>query len=198
MDLRDLQLEEATQEALMRPADEDLRAPRGTPDLEHVRLHRLADAVVLERALLAGGEDRLDPLADVEDDRARLDPAHGSGQQVAFAARELVEDLVALHFADALQDDLLRGLRADAAEVLTVELLGLDQVAGLRVRLDLARLVEAELRELVLDLGHGVARPEHADGTALGIDLDVDVLLARDAAICSLDALLQGTYQDLS
>ena len=69
---------------------------------------------------------------------------------------------------------------------------------GLRVGLDLARVVERELGQGILDLGHGVAGAEHADGTALRVDLDVDVLFAGDAAICSLDALLQGTHQDLS
>ena len=109
-------------------------------DLEHERLDVLADAVVLERALLGGGEDRLDVLADVEDDRPRLDPVDRAGDELALAARELVEDLVALDLADALEDDLLGRLGADAAEDVAVELLGLDQVAGLGVRVvDAAR-----------------------------------------------------------
>ena len=112
--------------------------------------------------------------------------------QLAFAAGELVEDLVALDLADALQDDLLGGLGADAAEVVAVELLGLDELAGLGVLLDLAGLIEGELGQRVLDLGRGVAGPEDADRTGLRVDLDVDVLFARDAAVCSLDALLQG------
>ena len=62
------------QEALVRPADEDLRALGGAADLEDERLDVLTDAVVLEGALLGGREDRLHALADVEDDRARLDP----------------------------------------------------------------------------------------------------------------------------
>ena len=55
VDLGHLELEQAAQEVLVRAADEDLRPARGAPDLEHVRLDVLADAVVLERALLAGG-----------------------------------------------------------------------------------------------------------------------------------------------
>ena len=47
---------------------------RGAPDLEHERLDVLADAVVLEGALLGRGEDRLDVLADVEDDRRAARP----------------------------------------------------------------------------------------------------------------------------
>ena len=129
MDLGDLELEQALEEALVRAADEDLRPARGAADLEHERLDVLADAVVLERRLLGRGEDRLDALADVEDHRPRLDPVDRAGDELALAARELVEDRVALGLAEALQDDLLGGLGADAAEGVAVELLGLDELA---------------------------------------------------------------------
>ena len=49
VDLRDLELEQALEEALVRPADEDLRSLGRASDLEHERLDVLADAVVLER-----------------------------------------------------------------------------------------------------------------------------------------------------
>ena len=123
------------QEALVGPADEDLRPARRAPDLEHERLDVLADAVVLEGRLLGGGEDRLDVLADVEDDRPRLDPVDGAGDELALAARELVEDRVALGLAEALEDDLLGGLGADPAEDVAVQLLGLDEVAEVGVGL---------------------------------------------------------------
>ena len=63
--------------------------------------------------------------------------------QLALAAGELVEDLVALGLAEALEDDLLGRLRADPAEDVAVELLGLDEVARLGVRLVLAGLLDA-------------------------------------------------------
>ena len=132
VDLGDLELEQALEEALVRPADEDLRPSRRATDLEHEGLDVLADPVVLEGGLLGGGEDRLDVLADVEDDRPRLDPVDRAGDELALAAGELVEDLVALDLADALQDDLLGGLGADPAEDVAVELLGLDEVADAR------------------------------------------------------------------
>ena len=133
VDLGHLELEQALEEALVGPRHEDLRPARRAADLEDEGLDRLPDAVVLERALLARREDRLHALADVEDDRPRLDPADGAGQELPLAVRELVEDLVALDLAHPLEDDLLGGLGADAAEVLAVELLELDDVAGLGV-----------------------------------------------------------------
>ena len=129
----------------MGPADEDLRAARRAADLEDVRLDVLADAVVLDGRLLGRGEDRLDVVADVEDDRPRLDAVDRAGDHLALAARELVEDLVALDLAEALEDDLLGGLGADPAEDVAVELLGLDELAELGVGLVRAGLLEREL-----------------------------------------------------
>ena len=135
VDLRHLQLEQAAQEALVRPADEDLGALGRPPDLEDEGLDVLADPVVLHRGLLGGREDGLG-LAEVEDDRPRLDAVDGPGDEVALAAGELVEDDVALGLAEALQHDLLGRLGADPAERVLAELLGDDDVAGRRVGLE--------------------------------------------------------------
>ena len=135
VDLRHLELEQAAQEALVAPADEDLGPLRGAPDLEHVRLDVLADAIVLDRRLLGRREDRLDALADVQDDRPRLDPVHLAGDHLALAAGELVEDHVALGLTQALQDDLLGGLGVDASEVARIELLDLHEIAHVGVGL---------------------------------------------------------------
>ena len=181
------------QEALVGPADEDLRALGRATDLEHECLDVLADPVVLEGALLGRRQDRLDVLADVEDDRPRLDPVDGAGHQLALAAGELVEDLVALDLADALEDDLLGRLGADPAEDVTIELLGLDEVADLGAGLERLGLLDRHLGELVLDLADDAARAEHADLARLGVDPDVDVLVTGDAPIGGLDAVLDGS-----
>src|SRR6185503_1586425 len=105
-------------------------------------------------------------LADVEDDRARLDPVDGAGDELPLAAREVVEDLVALDLADALQDDLLGGL------------------------VELAGIFDDDLRQLVLDLLDDEPGAKDPDSAGLRVDADVDVLVARDAAIGGLDAVL--------
>ena len=99
----------------------------------------LADAVVLGRALVGRGQDRLDALPT-----SRMTPRGSTRLTVPVMIspsrlRELVEDLVALDLAQALADELLGDLGADAAEDVAVELLGLDQVADLGVGLVLAR-----------------------------------------------------------
>ena len=154
---------------------------------------------MLERRLLGRGEDRLDVLADVEDDRPRLDPVDRAGDELALAARELVEDLVALDLADALQDDLLGRLRADPAEDVAVELLGLDQVAEAwrsgRIACASSTVISVSSSSISLD---DAARAEDADLARLGIDPDVDVLVAGDAPIGRLDAVLDGPDQLLA
>ena len=179
----------------MRPADEDLGALRGAPDLQHECLDVLADAVVLQRALFRGGEDGLHVLADVQDDRPRLHSIHRAGHELALAAGELVEDLVAFDLADALQDDLLGGLGADPTKDVAVELLGLHQIADLGIRIVDARLVDGHLDDLVFHLVDDATRAKDADLAGLGIDPNMDVLIARDTPIRRLDAVLDGSDQ---
>jgi hypothetical protein len=195
VDLRHLELEQPPEEPLVRPADVDLGSPRGATNLEHVRLDVLADPVVLDRRLLRRREDRLDALPDIEDDRARLDPVDGAGDQLALAAGELVEDHVALGLAQPLEHDLLRGLGVDPPERFLIELLGLDHVSDLGVRIEGTRLLEGELGDRVLDLIHHVAGPEHANLAGLGVDPDVDVLVAGHPSIGGLDRLFDSPEQ---
>ncbi len=182
----------------MRAADEDLRPARRAADLEDVGLDVLADPVVLDGRLLGRGEDRLDVVADVEDDRPRLDPVDGARDHLAFAAGELVEDLVALDLADPLEHDLLGGLGADPAEDVAVELFHLDEIADLGVGLVGAGVLEAELDERVLDLGDRGAGAEHPDLARLGVDPDVDVLVAGNPSVGRLDAVLDRVDQLLA
>ena len=195
MDLRHLELEQALQKALVRSADEDLRAVCGAANLEHEGLDVLADAVVLEGRLFGGREDRLHALADIEDDRAWLDAVHGAGHEVAFTAGELVEDLVALDLADALEHDLLGGLGTDPSEYVTIELLDLDEIADARIRVVHIRLLHGHLGEFVLHLDDDAARAEDADLACLGIDPNVDVLVTGDPPVRRLDPVLDGSDQ---
>ena len=183
VDLRDLELEQSLQESLMGAADEDLGSARGASNLEDVGLDVLADPVMLDGRLLRGLEDRLDVVADIEDDRPRLDPIDGAGDHLALATGEPVEDLVALDLADPLEDDLLGRLRTDPAEDVLVQLRNLDEIADLGVRLVAARLLEIEFDERILDLGDRDACSKHTDAARLGVDPDVDVLVTGDAAI---------------
>ena len=77
----------------------------------------VAGAVRLARHLLAHRQHGLG-AAQVDDDVAALEAADDAGDELALAVLVLVEDVLALGVADALDDDLLGGLRGDAAEPL--------------------------------------------------------------------------------
>ena len=113
--------------------------------------------------------------------------------------RELVEDLVALDLADALEDDLLGGLGADAAEDVAVELLGLDQVADLGVGLDALTASSTVISVSSSSISSTTRRARKTRMRPdLGVDPDVDVLVAGHAPIRRLDAVLDGPDQLLT
>ena len=110
----------------MAAGDHDLRALRALPHLRDVRLQALAVSVGLGRDLLGLRQQRLD-LAQVEQRVPALLLLHDAGHDVALAPGELLVGHLALGVAELLEDDLLRGLRADA----TLELVGdLDRLLG--------------------------------------------------------------------
>ncbi len=62
----------------------------------------------------------------------------------------------------------------------------------------LARVVDRDLGQLVLDLVDDAAGAKDADATGLGVDPDVDVLVTGDAPVRRLDAVLDGSDQLLT
>ena len=79
--------------------------------------HAVADGVVLRARLFLARDLRLD-AADFRDDVAALEALDRRVDDFADALAELAVNLLALGFAHALGDDLLGGLRRDAAELL--------------------------------------------------------------------------------
>jgi len=180
-DLRHLVLEEPLHERLVGAADDDLRAAERAAHLEHDHLAVLADEVALVRRLLAARQDGLG-LAELHDRGAGVEAADLPVDDVALAVRVLREDLLALGLTQRLLDDLLCGLRADAAEG-RGRLLERHDVAELRIGLDALRGLQLDLELGVLDLlDHGLEEVdlERAGGD---VDLDVDVLFSAVRAL---------------
>ena len=122
-------------------------------DVDDVGDDAVAGAVRLARHLVAHRQHRLG-AAQVDDDVAALEPADDAGDQLALAVLVLVEDVLALGLADALQDDLLGGLRGDAAEALPGAV-QLEQLAVLGVLLLGLRLVLLVVEDLEQQLVAG-------------------------------------------
>jgi hypothetical protein len=87
--------------------------------------------VALAVDLLGARQQRLDALAQLHERVAVVGLLHDAGDQLADAVAVLLEHHVALGLADALQDDLLGGLRGDAAEVVGGDVLLVDLVGVL-------------------------------------------------------------------
>ena len=118
--------------------------------------------VALGGHLLALGQPRLHP-AEVDQGVAAVGLLHDAGDDLADAARVLVEDDALLGFADALIDDLLGRLRGDAPEVLGRDLLPLGH-GGVDLGLFVLHLGLLPRREDEL---------EDVDLSGLAVDLDL-------------------------
>src|SRR5208337_2817157 len=125
-DLGDLQLEQTTYEVGMSAAEDDLDA---LTDLAHVQddgADPFVGVVAFPGNLLAAGQDAVG-LAQVDDNRATLEPLHRPGDEVGTLVLEFVEEAVALGLADLLDDHLLGCLRRDSPQLRGIHL---DPVLG--------------------------------------------------------------------
>ena len=146
LDLRNLQLEQLDQKLGDDARQDQLRPAAAAVDLQQEGAHAVADAQVLLRDHLIARQHRLD-AAGLDDRVAALDALDRAGDQMLLARQEVVQDLLALGIADLLQDDLLGGLRADAAELDRLERL-FDVFVELECRAPaLARLLERASRD---------------------------------------------------
>ncbi len=124
--------------------------------------------------------------AQIDDDMAELDALHHAGDDLAHPVLEFLELALALGIADLLEDDLLRCLRLDAAKLDRGERIH-DIVADHRALLELLRVLDRDLLEIIVDrLDHFDDAPQPqvaADGIELGADvvLDAVAILGRRA-----------------
>ena len=109
----------------------DQRALVRFADVEHVGADAVVDTIVFARDLLGERQQRLVLVVEQNVHVAlfvTLDDAH---HDIVQLGRIRVVNGVALGLADALHDDLFRGLRGDAAEIFGRHLF-IEEVAGLR------------------------------------------------------------------
>ena len=175
LDFRHLELEQPLQKLGNDARQQELRTPRLRFDLRHVRPHAVAHAQVLLRNQLIARDHAFD-APRLDDHAAALDALDRAGEQVVLAFEKVVQDLLTLGIADLLQDHLLRGLRADAAEFHRLEWL-LDDVSELQRRIALRGVGNRDLMRglLVLFVGHDGPAPERLVVAGLAIDRDTRV-----------------------
>src|SRR5262245_9877374 len=212
LDLGDLEPEEFDDELGRGAREHELRAAQAAIDAQQVRAHAVADPQVLLRDHLVARQHRFHP-ARLDDRVAALHPLDRAVHELVAATEEVLQDLLALGVADLLQDHLLRGLRADAAELDRLERL-LDVILDLHVavlglcfgqrdllRGNLDRVVSDHLPapERFVLAGVAVDRDAHVDvlGEAL-LGRRADRLLERAEHRVLVDVLLarQGIDED--
>src|SRR5690606_30663244 len=116
-DLGNVMLEELLNEPPVGARQDDLRSARRLIDVFDVRDDPVARSQRFPRDLITRRQDRLgSPVIDLDDDRAALEAANDAGHQLLLLVLVLIVQVLPLGLPDALDDDLLRGLRGDAAE----------------------------------------------------------------------------------
>ena len=172
-DLRNLELEEALDQAGVCTADDDLWTLRRLADLDDVGLQTGVGLRPLVRHLLRLGQQRLDPT-QVQQGVTGIRLLDHAGDDVTLTAGVLLVLHVTLGLADPLRHHLTGGLRRDPTEVV-------------RSHVELATDRFALLVEV---LG------EHPDLHGVGVDRDPRVLMGPGGALVGgLEGIGQGSEQ---
>jgi hypothetical protein len=156
---------------------------------------RSADSNDLARDLLVAADHALG-AAEIDDDVAELDALDDAGDDLADAILEFLELPLALGVAHLLEDDLLGGLGGDAAELDRRQRID-NEVAHARAGLQLLRVLEAHLLEIIVDLLDHFDDAPQAQVAALRIELRADVVLGAVAgAGGTLNRIFHGLDDD--
>src|SRR3989344_7323754 len=114
---RNFSLKKFYKELRVRTSEADERAPCALVNAEKQGAHALALTVPLTRYLFVVGEYRR-RTAEVDVHISTLEALDVACHYLAFSFSVFGNDGSALRFADFLHDDLFRGLRGDAAEII--------------------------------------------------------------------------------
>src|ERR1700761_3268730 len=179
----------------MRAGEEDLRAARLLPHIVDVGAHAVAVAEALARDQLVAAQQGLGPT-EVDHEVAVFRPLHHAVDDLAAAILELSELALAFIFTDELDDDLLRRLRRDAAEIDRRQWVD-DELAEADLRLEFPRDMQRNLSVLVFGGFDDLGPAGEPDIAGLAVDRRANVLLmAILGATRFLDRLLHG-FQNL-
>jgi hypothetical protein len=166
--------EQLLHEVGMGAAEEDLRAPVLAADRQDQRADAVADSHHFARNLLVAADDALG-AAEVDDDVAELDALDDAGDDLPGAVLELLILTLALGVAHLLEDHLLGGLRRDAAELDIGQRID-DEIAQIGAGLELLRVLQADLLEMVVDLLDHLDDAPQPHVARFRVDLGADVV----------------------
>ncbi len=122
---------------------------------------------------------RLEPPG-LDDRVAAFHPLDGPGHQLVATREKIIQDLLALRIANALEDDLLGRLRADAPKFDRFERF-LDEILELEIRVPLLGLHKQNLalRKLERFVFHHLPAAKRLEVAGRAIDRDAHVDVVR-------------------
>ncbi len=171
--------------------EEDLRPAQLVADVVEKRPDAILGAEQLARDQIVAADDRLGP-AEIDQGVAVLDPLDLADHDLADPVLELVVLPLALGLAHALDDDLLRTLRGDPAEVDRWQGIQ-DMVADLGRGVAHLRVLEPDLTGIVLDRVGNLELAIEPMLAGAPVDLGHDLVLGAVGAACGgLVGLLHG------
>ena len=179
----------------MRARQEDLRSAQLLAHVVDVGADAVALAEILARDQLVAPDDRFGP-AQIDHDMAELDPLDDAVDDFGDAVLVFLVLPAALGLAHLLDDDLLGGLRRDAAEIDRRQRID-DEIADLLFRIDPGGMLRRDLRALVLDFLGDLAIARQQDLAVVAVDRGADVQIV---AVFRAAGLLDGLFhrvQDL-
>ncbi len=171
--LRNLQLEQATDQPRMAARYQHPRGLRRTLDLQDIDLHTLPEPIGVQRALLRRRQHRLH-LPQIHQHGAALTPLHHPRDNVPVPVAELLIDDVALGLSNPLRHHLLRGLRGDPPEILRRHL-DIQEFPLLHRRIEPPRLRQGHLQVRILHVLHHALAREHRRRAVVPVDVYVDL-----------------------
>src|SRR5690349_1028952 len=181
LDFRDLEPEQLHDELGRGTREHQLRPAHVAVDAHHEGAHAVAHPQVLLGDHLVARQHGFD-AADFDDGAAALDALDRAVDELLSAGEKIIQQLLALRVAYPLEDDLLRRLRADSAEVDRLQGF-LDEILELDIRILLLRLGKRDLLGWIL---HGLVRDhlpaaEGLEIPRIAVDRDAHVDVLRKA-----------------
>jgi hypothetical protein len=175
----------------MRAGNDELRTLRILVDLEQQDLDSLARSISLSRHLLARGHHCLS-LAELDDHGAGVGSLDRAVDDLALPIGELLVDGVALVIANALEHDLLCGLRRDPAKVFR-RALDPQSVPHFRGRRQVERLGEKHIVQRIFDFFDHVFDQIDLNQACICVYRDVDILFSvLHLLVDGLEGMLDG------
>eukprot|EP01133_Synstelium_polycarpum_P028154 gene28153-biopygen23903 len=157
----------------MSAAQENLRAALFAAHVIDIGANTVTVAECLARDQFVAADNRF-TTAEIDDHIAVFDALDAAVDDFADTILVFVILAVTLGFTHLLHDNLLGGLGGNTAEIHRRQLIG-KEIAGLRIRIAVARGIHADLRHRIFNIFDNFQQALQLDLAGLGVDIGADI-----------------------